>query len=184
MLQTVGYIWYFIVYVILLPFFILMLSKGLDYLVFDQLLGLNVKEIVVSSGLFIAYELFALVMFSLGVLLFLEATITLYAKTNGFPFSTIQHKHLQPKTLATSGIYGKIRHPMLLGYLVILISLGLVEFSPMMIFWWVPLLGACFVEYYKLTEEKKLLNWFGDEYMQYRKQVPALIPRFRKKGMS
>ncbi len=180
-LQLIGYVWYLSVYVVIIPFFVLVLSKGLDYLVFNELLGIDFNAMTLGSEFLLVYKLFALVLFALGLLIFLEATITLYTKTKGFPFSMLPHQRLQPKKLAMSGVYGRVRHPMLLGYLIMLTTLGLVEYSPAMVLWWVPLLGACFTEYYKLTEERKLFNWFGEEYAQYRKKVPALIPRFSPK---
>jgi protein-S-isoprenylcysteine O-methyltransferase Ste14 len=75
--------------------------------------------------------------------------------------------------LHTNGIYSFIRHPIysftLLAFLV----------TPVMSLDRLILIVAMGIYLYIAIpiEEKKLINLFGDEYIQYRKRVPALIPR-------
>ena len=81
--------------------------------------------------------------------------------------------------IATSGIYGYIRHPQYLGF--ILITLGwLIHWPtiPTAIMW--PILV---VMYYKLAkkEEKQMEETFGKRYLVYRKTVPMLIPGIKLK---
>jgi methanethiol S-methyltransferase len=76
--------------------------------------------------------------------------------------------------IAISGIYGYIRHPQYLGF--ILITLGwLIHWPtiPTAIMW--PILVGM---YYKLAkkEEKEMEKTFGERYLVYRKRVPMLIP--------
>jgi len=72
--------------------------------------------------------------------------------------------------LATLGIYRYMRHPQYLGFILILAG-GLFFFPT-------PLLFLLFIflttAYYRLSriEERKLVERFGDEYLEYMKKVP------------
>lgn len=77
--------------------------------------------------------------------------------------------------LNVTGILGYVRHPIYSG--TILIVLGFWLFTPdlaslismLCIFFYLPV-GICF-------EEKKLIRQFGIAYLEYRKTVPAIIPK-------
>lgn len=78
-----------------------------------------------------------------------------------------------PPTLLTSGIYGRIRHPIytftVLAFLVTplmtLDRLVLVAATGLYLVWGIPM------------EERKLVASFGDAYEAYRARVPAVLPR-------
>jgi methanethiol S-methyltransferase len=78
----------------------------------------------------------------------------------------------------TTGILKHIRHPLYAG--TILIVLGFFFFSPttstvvsmMCIFLYLPI-GI-------YLEERKLVKKYGDQYLNYKKQVPMLFPRINK----
>lgn len=78
-----------------------------------------------------------------------------------------------------SGILNYVRHPIYSG--TILIVIGFFLFTPttatllstVFIFVYLPI-GIC-------LEEKKLVHQFGDQYVQYKKEVPSLIPRLSKR---
>jgi protein-S-isoprenylcysteine O-methyltransferase Ste14 len=79
------------------------------------------------------------------------------------------------KALVKTGPYLLVRNPMYLG--IVLIGLGVV----LALFnWWVILIFAAFfvVIYTRLIfkEEKKLVGIFGEEYLQYQRNVPRLFP--------
>lgn len=79
-----------------------------------------------------------------------------------------------------SGILNRVRHPIYSG--TILIVIGFFLFNPTM-----PTLVsmACIFTYLPVgiaLEEGKLIQQFGEVYRQYKKEVPALIPRIRKQG--
>jgi protein-S-isoprenylcysteine O-methyltransferase Ste14 len=84
-------------------------------------------------------------------------------------------KHEQ--RLVTTGMHGRVRHPMYAGHLL------------MMTGWTVGSgLAACFAltAFAVVTglwmmrfEEKELEQRFGEEYREYKKKVPALLPRLR-----
>ncbi len=84
------------------------------------------------------------------------------------------------KTLVRDGIYGMVRHPVYLSTAVGGIAYALI----------VNYLGAYILVvsalpvFYVLTvlEERELIDRFGEEYRQYQREVPRLIPRWRKTG--
>jgi len=176
--QAIGYMWHFVIYIGLIPVLIILLSQGMDYLLLEVLLKIN---IVIPAELTPVYNLFAVLVFAYGLLIMVEAMIVLYEEAKVFPFTVISHKQMQPGKLATRGWYGKVRHPMILGYLIALIGVGLFIKSITLIIWWVPLIGALMIEFAIASEEKKLLRWFGDEYRKYQNETPVLFPRIFKK---
>jgi len=77
--------------------------------------------------------------------------------------------------LETGGLYGWVRHPMLSGGLLFLLTSGPsrnnLAFLVMYLLYMV--LGGWF-------EERRLLRVFGDEYARYRREVGAFVPRARR----
>jgi protein-S-isoprenylcysteine O-methyltransferase Ste14 len=85
--------------------------------------------------------------------------------------------HLHEQRLVTSGIRRYVRHPIYLGHFCELLAwsvgTGLVVVYGMTIF--AAITGLPMLR----TEDRELEERFGDEYRDYRRQVPALIPRKR-----
>ena len=82
----------------------------------------------------------------------------------------------EPKEFKTTGILQYVRHPIYAG--TILIIIGFFLFIPN----W-PTLVSCLLMLLYLPvgiylEEKKLIAAFGNQYLEYKKRVPSLIPRF------
>jgi protein-S-isoprenylcysteine O-methyltransferase Ste14 len=78
----------------------------------------------------------------------------------------------QPRTLVTSGWYGRVRHP-LYSYSTLFLLL-----NPVMTVQWL-LLTLFSVAYFiigGMIEERRLLKEFGEEYRKYRQRVPFMIP--------
>jgi len=86
---------------------------------------------------------------------------------------------LQSKTqiLVTNGPYRYARNPIYLGSFLFILSLALVASN------WLVLLPAIllviFVYFQIKNEEVMLIDRFGDEYREYMKRTPRLIPRFK-----
>ena len=78
--------------------------------------------------------------------------------------------------LEVSGLHRYVRHPLYLGTFVFI--WGWFLLSPSFTF----LISNCIITIYTLIglhfEEEKLIREFGDEYIQYKKKVPRLIPKF------
>ena len=88
----------------------------------------------------------------------------------------------EKKVLQTNGILGYIRHPIQAG--IILIVFGFFFFIPNL-----PTLVSClcvliYIPIGLYLEEKKLVALYGDQYIDYRKKVPAIIPNKLLKEIS
>jgi protein-S-isoprenylcysteine O-methyltransferase Ste14 len=81
--------------------------------------------------------------------------------------------------LKISGLQSKIRHPLYTGTL--LLVLGYVLFNPLMVNLVSLISVLIYLPFGIRFEEKKLIQMFGSEYLDYKKSVPALIPRIFKK---
>jgi protein-S-isoprenylcysteine O-methyltransferase Ste14 len=80
--------------------------------------------------------------------------------------------------LVTSGVYGIVRHPqytgiflMMLGQLVDWPTIPTLVLAPVIVFLYRNLARR---------EEKKLVERFGGDYLEYRQRVPMFIPRWRE----
>lgn len=87
------------------------------------------------------------------------------------------HREYTPLEFKQGLLYKIVRHPMMLGLLISFwatpqMSFGHLTFATGMTVY--ILIGLAF-------EEHDLLKNFGNTYQQYRKQVPMLIPRLRRK---
>jgi protein-S-isoprenylcysteine O-methyltransferase Ste14 len=80
--------------------------------------------------------------------------------------------------LVTTGIYGRVRHPQYLGFLLLTLGMNLEWTTIFTLLLW-PILV---IVYYRLakTEEKESEDRFGEEYREYKRAVPMFIPRIRK----
>ena len=78
--------------------------------------------------------------------------------------------------LEISGLHRYVRHPLYLGTFAFI--WGWFLLSPSLTF----LISNCIITTYTLIglqfEEEKLIREFGDEYIQYKKKVPRLLPKF------
>jgi protein-S-isoprenylcysteine O-methyltransferase Ste14 len=83
--------------------------------------------------------------------------------------------------LIIKGPYKYCRNPMILGDVMWLIGLGALlnslSFILISIFWFV-----LHLLYYKFMEEKELIARFGQEYLEYKKRVGFLTPKFNRKN--
>jgi protein-S-isoprenylcysteine O-methyltransferase Ste14 len=79
--------------------------------------------------------------------------------------------------LVTTGIYGHVRHPQYLGFLLLTLGMNILWVTISTFLLW-PILA---VLYYRLAkkEDKELEAHFGEEYQNYKRAVPLLIPRIK-----
>ena len=80
--------------------------------------------------------------------------------------------------LQINGIFEKIRHPIYAG--TILMTIGFIIFIGKAS---AAITGVCIMVYIPLgiwLEEKKLIVEYGKAYLDYRKSVPALIPKLKR----
>ena len=87
------------------------------------------------------------------------------------PWASTQH-------LIIEGPYKITRNPMITGILIILFGETLV-LNSLYILCWTILFFVINCIHFKLYEEKNLAEKFGDEYLEYKKSVPAWIPKIK-----
>lgn len=90
----------------------------------------------------------------------------------------VLHQAQIQNKLATTGLYAHVRHPQYIGFIAIMLGF---------LFMWPTLLTLAMFPillymYYRLakTEERHVLEAFGESYRTYMRQVPAFIPSWKK----
>ena len=79
--------------------------------------------------------------------------------------------------LVTNGLYACVRHPIYLGAFIFLVALSLVAANLIIL---LPTLALLTLLYTSIEEEEvMLIDRFGDEYREYMKRTPRLIPMHR-----
>jgi protein-S-isoprenylcysteine O-methyltransferase Ste14 len=104
--------------------------------------------------------------------------LVINAAFHQYKFSSFVGLREEDEVFSTNGILNKVRHPIYSG--TILIAAGFLFFSPNL-----PTLismGCIFI--YLIIgirlEERKLIQKFGNAYLEYKKRVPMLTPRIFK----
>jgi protein-S-isoprenylcysteine O-methyltransferase Ste14 len=82
----------------------------------------------------------------------------------------------EPVHLVVRGPYRHVRNPMITGVLCILLGEAAVTASSDLLFWFAIFL-AFQVTVIPFWEEPHLVGRYGDEYVEYRRNVPRWIPR-------
>ncbi len=81
-----------------------------------------------------------------------------------------------PKKLVIRGPYRHVRNPMITGVLLLLFAEALLLQSRPIAIWMIIFFIANAI-YFPLIEERSMEKRFGNEYRNYKKQVPRWIPR-------
>lgn len=165
-----GYLLGFNIFILLIPWGLYELSN-FDYLVFDGvLIDSDITRYSVGFVLFIAGAIFAV-----------WSNIYLFYVGKGGPVDAFGVSiSPQTKKLVTTGPYKYSRNPMVFGAISIYFSLAILFNSIACV---ICLLGFALliVIFLKLSEEKRLLKDFGNEYLEYKKKVPMIFPIKRLK---
>lgn len=92
------------------------------------------------------------------------------------------HKARKQGKLVTTGLYAYMRHPQYVGFLLITLGLNVQWLTIITLALW-PILAFL---YYRLakSEDKDVEEQFGEEFRKYKQEVPAFIPRIRRKAAS
>jgi protein-S-isoprenylcysteine O-methyltransferase Ste14 len=109
-----------------------------------------------------------------GGLVLMYSTISLFARVGSgtlAPWDPTQR-------LVVLGPYRHVRNPMISGVMSILLGEGLLLGSPGILAWFLvfAVLNAIFIP---LFEEPDLARRFGNEYLEYSRNVPRWVPRLR-----
>lgn len=150
-----------------------------------------VAEIMVGSGLdriFGLPRLSETLLDSIGASLLLlggsavvaAAGLKLFRSGRGVPYGDVV-KSLQTRSLVKTGPYGLSRNPMILGYALVLSSVGLYigSIAGTLL---VPVLALLTLSVWiRFVEEPGLERRFGEEYRSYQQSVSFLIPMHRRR---
>jgi protein-S-isoprenylcysteine O-methyltransferase Ste14 len=99
----------------------------------------------------------------------------IHASFRQYSFAGFVGAKVELAVMKTGGILQYMRHPIYAG--TILIVMGFFLYIPNL-----PTLVSCLCTFAYLPigiylEEKKLIKQFGDQYVEYRKRVPAVFPK-------
>ena len=177
--QTLGYLWHFLFFALILPYLVLRVGQDLDWLLLTYLFKPPINWGVFAEYLNPILMITAGTLIVLGINLIVRAWLVLAKQGKFFPWGIFPHQALAPKVLVKSDVYGLCRHPMLLGYGLSLVGLAVGFRSPLSLFWMIPLIIFLILEWLLRTEERELRSWFGAEYEEYQATTPALIPRLK-----
>lgn len=165
MRYIIGYILGFTIFLLLIPFGLYELSK-LDYLLDDRvLINSTILRYIIS-----------LLIFLVGAYFMIWSNVFLFMVGKGGPADGLGVSiSPQTKKLVTIGPYRYSRNPMVFGafsiYTSIVIFLNsIIGLISLLIFLFVAII------YLKLSEEKRLLKDFGEEYINYKKKVSMIFP--------
>lgn len=163
--HIIGYIVGISIFAVILPSIIYLLSKT----------GYAISTIPVLSAYAVRMAI-AAVLIIIGLIFAIWSNIDLFRKGKGGP-ADIFNVEISPrsKRLVVAGVYKYTRNPMVFGINALYFGIAfLVNSLASLIF----CLGfyVFMVIYLKLTEEKRLLRDFGDDYRNYKKKVPMIIP--------
>lgn len=88
-------------------------------------------------------------------------------------------KRMETNVLVKEGVYKYMRHPMHLGLLLFPLSIAFLVGSPSFILIIAPVEMLFMIMMIKLLEEPEAIRKFGDEYREYKKQVPGFCFKIR-----
>ena len=77
--------------------------------------------------------------------------------------------------LATDGLYSLVRHPQYTGLFIGLFGEGVIHWPTLFSVGLFPVIVIAYVLLAR-REEQKVIEEFGEEYLQYKRNVPALLP--------
>jgi protein-S-isoprenylcysteine O-methyltransferase Ste14 len=87
-----------------------------------------------------------------------------------------------PPKVVTTGPYRLARNPMLTGVFLFLFGIGFCVNSFSLVLFFTPLYVLVNVWELKKIEEPELIKRLGDEYIEYRKHTPMIIPGCRSRS--
>lgn len=161
----IGYIFGFTIFIVLIPFGLYEISR-LDYLLSDRVIFYSdIFRYIISSLIFLVGAYFAI-----------WSNVFLYKIGKGGPLDALGVSiSPQTKKLVTTGPYRYCRNPMVFGafslyFSIILYLNSIIGFICLTFFIFIMII------YLKLSEEKRLLKDFGDEYIEYKKKVSMIFP--------
>ncbi|MFW9966818.1 MAG: methyltransferase family protein [Candidatus Thorarchaeota archaeon] len=117
-------------------------------------------------------------LFSSGVVLIIIGLVVTLMASRVISVSTVADMRTDRQAkLVTDGIYSRIRHPLYLATILLLLGLAAVyPFDRVIVF---SIALSVYVIIGAYLEERKLVIHYGQEYLEYRKQAGFMLPRIR-----
>ncbi|MBN2350077.1 MAG: isoprenylcysteine carboxylmethyltransferase family protein [Bacteroidales bacterium] len=161
----IGYMLGFIIFIVLIPYGLYNLSK-FDYLLSESVLFYSdILRYVISSLVFLIGAFFAI-----------WSNFFLFKIGKGGPLDIFGISvSPQSKKLVTTGPYRYSRNPMVFGTFSLYFSI-ILYLNSLIGLLCISLFLVIIIIYLKLSEEKRLLKDFGNEYADYIKKVPMIFP--------
>jgi protein-S-isoprenylcysteine O-methyltransferase Ste14 len=147
-------------FVFLIPYLLAVISPKIDHY-----FGLP------SIGLGTLTLLMGVILIVVGLFYALWSIFDQFFRGRGTPLPV-----MATQELLITGPFRQCRNPMTFGTILLYLGVSLIvgSISAMVI---VLLISSSLVVYIKTTEEKELLERFGDPYLEYKNQTPFLIPK-------
>lgn len=92
------------------------------------------------------------------------------------------YRAYKQKRLATGGSYAFMRHPQYTGIFIVLFGEGIVHWPTVFSLMAIPIIVIVYV-FLARKEERKMVKEFGDEYLEYRRNVPMFFPRWDSRAI-
>ena len=83
-----------------------------------------------------------------------------------------------PKKLIACGVYTRVRNPMMIGVIFVLLGEALLSGSIPILVWCLIFVQGCLV-LIPFWEEPELERRFGENYLEYKRQVPRWMPKLK-----
>jgi protein-S-isoprenylcysteine O-methyltransferase Ste14 len=154
-----------ILFLILLPYFLLVVSPSLDARLGLDRLTPSPASLILGG-----------ILFAVGLVFAQWSIYTQFTRGRGTPLPVIPTQRL-----LTTGPFRYCRNPMTLGTILAYLGLSIAAATIVGILI-VGALGSLLLIYLKRMEEKELAERFGEEYLAYRRDVPFIIPRLPRRG--
>ena len=166
--------YFFIALAIMIVFFIIDL---ISHQKFKKTMNLwfhvfGITILVISFAILIVKEFNLSVLIYPGIAFIITSIILTYLS-----YVDIKKDFLTAKKVTRTGIYNKVRHPMYLGIILFYIGISLVSSSLLVSIY--SLIAILMIILQAVNEEKYLIKRFGKEYLNYKKEVPMLLPKLK-----
>jgi protein-S-isoprenylcysteine O-methyltransferase Ste14 len=117
-------------------------------------------------------------LFVLGIVSVIAGVILAAMASRVISVSTVADMRPHRKAeLVTTGLYSRVRHPLYLAVFLLFIGVALMYPFPVVIVFSLSMIGYTVVGAY--LEEKKLIKYYGEAYLEYRKQTGFILPKVR-----
>jgi protein-S-isoprenylcysteine O-methyltransferase Ste14 len=172
MSQLQAYLLEFVIFVLVVPTALLIVSR-----LVERFSGLRDWISFGHTG-----QIIGIVIACMGIAIWAGSPALLIREGRGAPLEGSRGPLTKgTQRLVCRGPYNYVRNPMYIGYLMLLSALALLVDSPFLLLVGVPGWALWSNYYVSHFEEKSLEERFGDEYRQYKQEVPRWLPTFHRR---